>query len=110
MAHIVKRKNGSGKYGKHLYHVSVKRSIFGGYDTYSAFVACADSEEEVRKMHPDRCLDENDVGVNWHHQDDEEQEYSSWIAYEDMDKLDVKFLGDAIETVKGVILSSYHAG
>lgn len=104
-------KNGSGKYGKYLYIVELGDIKFGGYDTYSEFVACADSEEEVRKMHPDGCLDENDVGSNWSHQGDKMAEYSSWIVYEDRDKLKVTFLGKARDDLmKGVITASYHAG
>lgn len=105
-------KNGSGKYGKYLYLVELnENSNFGGYDTYSEFVACADSEEEVRKIHPDGCLDENDVGSNWVRKGSTMEKYSTWIAFEDRHELKVTYLAKAKDKLlKGVIVASFHAG
>ena len=102
--------NGSGKFGKKLYLVSAPDD-FGGYDTYDSFVACADSKDEARKMHPDGALDENDVSVTWEIRDTKgKRGYGCWINFEDIDKLDVEYLGRAHKQVKGVVLASFHAG
>ena len=101
------RQNGSGNMGKKLYLVSADDiEDFGGYDTYSAFVACADSKEEARKMYPDGCLDENDVSVNW----EPIRRFGMWIGFKDISRLKVIYLGRAHNTVKGVVLASFHAG
>ena len=100
----IRYQNGSGKLGKNLYLVSAYLG-FGGYDTYSEFVACADSKDEVRKMHPDGALNENDVSVNWN-----DRRYDSWVKFADIDKLNVQFIGLAHHMVKGVVLSSFRAG
>ena len=98
-------KNGSGKFGKNLYLVSVGAEVnFGGYDTFDAFIACADSEREVREMHPDGQLDENDKGTNW------DGRHNSWIKFSDIDKLEVELIGTAKNQVKGVVIASYNAG
>jgi hypothetical protein len=101
------QQNGSGKFGKNLYLVSVEDvEGFGGYDTYDSFVACADSKDEARRMYPDGCLDENDVGVNW----EPRRKNSCWIKFEDIDKLNVRYLGKTRKIVKGVVLASFNAG
>ena len=99
--------NGSGKFGKKLYFVSAPDD-FGGYDTYDSFVACADSKDEARKMHPDGQLDENDVGVNWNMK--RKRGNGCWVNFEDADKLNVEYLGMAHKLVKGVVLASFNAG
>ncbi len=110
MSYIV-RKNGSGKLGKHLYLVKAPIGALDRYDTYSEFLACADSEDDARKMHPDGALDENDIGYNWpRYEELYEYDHGSWVSYKDIDKLNVKYLGDAVNIVKGVIMASYHAG
>ena len=95
-------KNGSGKLGKFLYLVSAPD--FGGYDTFDSFVGCADSEQEVREMHPDGILDDNDKGVNFN------KKYGTWVMFEEIDRLEVELIGIAKNQVKGVILSSFNAG
>ena len=102
MATIVQ--NGSGKLGKKLYLVSADVENFGGYDTWDSFIACADSENEARKMYPDGCLDENDVSVNW------DSRCYGWIDFKDIDKLNVTYLGRTHNVVKGVVLASFNAG
>jgi len=103
--------NGSGKNGKYLYHVELAdESDFGGYDTYSEFVACADSEEEVRKMHPDGVLNENDEGINWDCKRLNNRYGGGWVDFDDRESLKVTMLGEAKDVVKGVIVASFHAG
>lgn len=99
-------KNGSGKHGKYLYLVS-RTDDGGGWDTYSDFVCCADSEDQARNIHPDGCLDENDVGFNWNHEDGG---HGTWIPRKDVHTLDVICIGIAQNQVIGVILSDFHAG
>jgi len=99
-----KDRNGSGKLGKNLYLVSAED--FGGYDTYDSFIACADSKDEARRMHPDGCLDENDVSVSW----GPGRRNGCWINFEDIDKLYVQHLGKSSKIVKGVVLASFNAG
>lgn len=106
-----KLQNGSGKFGKNLYFVSAHNiESFGGYDTYDSFVACADSKDEARKMHPDGTLDENDVSVNWGEYRSRKSGHGCWINFEDIDKLDIEYLGRAHKTVKGTVLASFNAG
>lgn len=81
-----------------------------GYDTFSEFVACADSEEEVRQMHPDGVLDENDEGVNWDCKRLNKRCGGSWFDFDDIESLKVMLLGEAKDVVKGVVVASFHAG
>ncbi len=102
-----KVQNGSGKLGKKLYLVSAEDvGNFGGYDTWDSFIACTDSKDEARRMYPDGMLDENDVSVNW----EPRRRSECWIDFEDIDKLNVTYLGRAHNVVKGVVLASFHAG
>ena len=104
------QQNGSGNMGKKLYLVSAEDiEEFGGYDTYSEFIACADSNEEARKMYPDAPFDpfdKNDVSVNW----EQRRRSGVWIDFKDISRLKVIYLGRAHNTVKGVVLASFHAG
>jgi hypothetical protein len=98
--------NGSGKKGKYLYLVKADTSIHNGYDTYSEFVACADSEEQARNMHPDGILDDNDVSVNL-----KKGAFNyGWVRREELNKLTVTLIGTAIEQPIGVVIASFHAG
>lgn len=89
----------NNKQEKFLYLVSAGPD-FGGYDTYSDFVACAESEQEAREMTPDGGFGEKDFSIK----------YSSWIKFEDINTLEVKLIGKAQNTEKGVVLASFHAG
>ncbi len=83
-----------------LYLVENNTGEGTGYDTYSEFVVCAESEKEARETHP--CDNQN-----WEY----DKIYSSWISFKNVNKLNVKYLGEADKGVeKGVIVASYHAG
>ena len=86
------------------------------YDTYSAFVAIAKSEQEARSMHPD-----DDVIMrknNWYTKDVTKNKitftkYNStdWVGADNTDSLNVKCIGTTNELSESkIILSSYHAG
>ncbi len=104
----------SKKVGKFLYLVDAYgiADYHIKYDQYDSFIACADSEEEVRKMHPcdgngsrfHPCDGNsiNPVNDNW--------ESDHWVQYSHTDKLKVTLLGKSEGTMKGVILTSYNAG
>jgi len=104
----LKFRDGSGKKGKYIYHVV--RTDEAGYDTFDEFVGCADSEDEVRKIHPDGALDENDVGFNWKSYEKHPRS-NPWVPLSAIyDHLEVELIGIASNQTKGVILASYHAG
>jgi len=104
-----KHGDGSGKKGKFLYLVCAFEG-FGGYDTFDSFVACADSEEEARKMHPSGILDENDVGTDFPDLGKSRGKYSPWVKFSEIHLLEVEKLGVASNQIKGVILASFNAG
>jgi len=105
------QKNGSGKFGKYIYLVELGGlKLNSTYDMYSSFVGCADSEYEVRRFHPDGCLDENDVGSNWKIYKETGYIHSPWVKLSEVDNLEVTLLGNAVDTVKNVFSASYHAG
>lgn len=79
-----------------LYHVALPGEMLLGYDSYSEFVVAAYSEEEARNTHP---------GGEWFSYE------GDWIAKDKVEKLLVKEIGNASETVEpGVIVSSFHEG
>ena len=88
----------------------------GGYDKYSSFVACAATEHEARRMHPDDLLDDDNVGIHFsdHWGDSgpcQKQRHADWVLFADVDSLRVVCLGTALPTVpKGVVLAQYTAG
>lgn len=86
-----------------LYYIS--QSEVKGYDTYSALVVCAESEESARLIHPRQHLYDLYLGDGlrkmW--QD------SSWCSSPEHVK--VEYLGEAADNIKrGIILESFHAG
>lgn len=64
------------------------------WDEYDSAVVAAESEEDAKNIHPDRC---SAVG---------ESEFDTWVP---TDKIDVKYLGET-EEKRGVICASFNAG
>ena len=96
-----------------LYHVS--QDINNNYDTYSDFVVAAESEDEARNTHPSEFVTHRRDGL-WYgtHIDGGEYEtdntYRTWVTVEQLDKVEVKYIGKAADGVKGIICKSFHAG
>jgi len=75
-----------------LYLISQK--VNNEYDTYDAFVVCAENEEKAKLI---KTL--NTEGEDW----------SDWVK--DVKDIKVKYLGEADESIKkGEILGSYNSG
>lgn len=97
----------------------VSQNLNSGYDTYSDMVVCAQFEGAARRIHPSPYVTHFREG-KWYgtssippnrEYETENDEYGSWIKFSDIDKLEVKYLGEASDDVKiGVVLSSFHAG
>lgn len=79
-----------------IYHVT--QSEVTGYDTYSDFIACAETEQEAKLMHPSyyykSILDSN--GWDWPNRIEDVECHEIGEANEDQ--------------TKGVICASFHAG
>lgn len=87
-----------------------------GYDTYDAAVVAAKNEADARLIHPDSDVvgERNGLWMEADRWGNEglsiyTSEGASWPAYEDIDCIDVKYLGKTIED-RGAILASYNAG
>jgi hypothetical protein len=78
----------------------LEQSKVSGYDTYDSCVVIAESEEEAKLISPsDREIKEKT------------DEYDSWVGKDNIDKIEVTYLGEAKEgSEKGVVCSSFNAG
>lgn len=76
----------------------ISQDINDDYDTYDSAVVAAESEDDARTIHPDRC------GNEW------SLEYESvWLKYSDIDKITVELIGTT-DRERGVVLASFNAG
>ncbi len=91
-------------YGSYIYKVT--RTDQGGYDQYDSFIGCADSEQEVKLMHPNGIMVLNDDNNEFNLK----IERSGWVQLEEIDTLKVRSLGKSENVFKGVILSSHIDG
>jgi hypothetical protein len=97
----------SSENDQHLY--LVERLDKRGYDSYSSFVACCETEQQAREIHP---------GGKLYNKENQSWDFSSdWIDGKHLhDYLRVTFLGPLInknfdiKESRGVILASYHSG
>lgn len=95
----------------------LSQNVVDGYDTYDSCVVCAEDEKEARLIHPSSFVTHYD-DKNWFGTYTKGGEYitegdycRTWVAREDVDQIEVTFLGVASEaTKKGVILASFNAG
>lgn len=86
---------------KYLYLLS--QDINRGYDTYDSCIVCAESEEKVRLIHPNR-----NKGDNWH-ESLHSYTYNDWVL---PSEVKVTLIGIANETIElnSVVFASFHAG
>lgn len=71
----------------------ISQSENDGYDTYDAFVVCAENEEDAKVI---RELDEK-------------ERWGTWVT--DTKHIEVKYLGEADKSIpRGEILGSFNAG
>ena len=98
----------------------VERTDDWGYDEYSDFVCCANSEDEAVRMHPGN-QDENPPMYNWtpegwfvayfHPTEEHKGFYSNTTWPEDLSLFKVTELGEATKlNYPHIICASYHAG
>lgn len=95
----------------------IQQNIRNGYDTYDSAVVAAKTKEEARTVHPSTFVT--------HHKDNlwygtyrqggeykiENDGYNSWVAFKDVDKIEVQYLGKAAGKIKkGVVCASFNAG
>ena len=72
----------------------ITQTVNNGYDTYDAFVVCAESEDDAKTI----------KGLN-----EKENPYEVWVW--SIDDIEVKYLGKADDSIKkGEILGSFNAG
>jgi hypothetical protein len=74
----------------------VKRTDHIEWETYDSFIICCENEEEARKTHP------NGKQISF------ENNCENWISSDDIETLEVTYLGKAERSIKkGIILSSF---
>lgn len=86
------------QYELNIYKVSSPSG--GSYDTYDSFVCIAHSSSAARKLHP--YLIEEPLST-W-------EDRTSWVALDEIDSLEVSFVGIATEGKTEVLLASFNAG
>jgi len=84
----------------------VKRKGSAGYDTYSSFLICCESEQEARETSPngDRLVE---GAKTWLY----ESKHWSWVRVSEIHLLDVEHIGTANNNIeRGVLMAEFHAG
>jgi hypothetical protein len=78
----------------------LKQDYVNGYDTYDSLVVIANNEEEAKNISPyNRELE------------DLTRSYGTWVGKDNIDKIEVIYLGEAKEgSEKGIVLASFNAG
>ena len=86
----------------------LKQDINYDYDTFDSAVVVANNEDDARTIHP------NEYGVKfkrWWAEQGSWGDDDVWVAYSEIDKIKVTYLGEAEKSLKrGVIISSFNAG
>lgn len=79
----------------------VSQNENNGYDTFSAMVVAAETEDEARRIHP---------LMSWFEREDPwKDEHSLWASKPE--NVTVKLIGTAeLDAEKGIILASFHPG
>ena len=96
----------------------LSQDVVNGYDTYDSAVVIAENEDEARKIHPSGFVTHvtNDQWMGTYSGggrvgEEYENESSDWVRYSDIDKISVKYIGEASkEQGKGLVLASFNAG
>ena len=85
-----------------LFHVSTAENL--GYDSYSDFIICCESEEVARNTQPGNIY-------KWWKDESYMPAHDSWVKPKKVKDLEVAFLGIANPQVEeGVLCSSFNAG
>src|SRR3990167_7998667 len=94
----------------------LSQSLNDGYDTYDSAVVCAENEEDARHIHPSEFVTHYKDG-KWYgtysvapysEYETENGPYADWVQFDQIDKITVEYLGEAVEGIKrGIILSSF---
>mgnify|MGYP001571839762 CR=1 len=97
----------------------ISQGVRNDYDTYDSAVVCAENEDEARHIHPSNYVTHYRDG-KWYgnyspapHEEYETENgaYSSWVEFDQIDKIKVEYIGEASEgQKKGVIVASFNAG
>ena len=96
----------------------ISQSINNGYDTYDSAVVIAENEDDARTIHPLKYVTHHKDGkwygthsVAPYNEYETENNFRSWLPFDEIHKIDVEFIGVAKEdSKKGGILSSFNAG
>ena len=100
----------------------LSQEVVTGYDTYDSAVVAAESEDDARTIHPSWSVTHVTSGEWMGTYADNAttrkrgiagneylNEPDSWVRFIDIDKINVRFLGETNEP-RGVILASFNAG
>lgn len=80
----------------------LKQDYISGYDTYDSAVVIAENEEDAKKISPSDYKEELEPITS---------QYPSWVGLDNIDKIEVIYLGEAKEgSKKGLVISSFNAG
>lgn len=92
-------------FGKYIYLVRATGPM-ERYDVYDSFVGCADSEDEIRQIHPEEGWSEKEPWSIY-----KGKNSKCWVQFLEIDTLVVTKIGEAANNVeKGVLLASFNAG
>lgn len=89
----------------------LSQEVVTGYDTYESMVVAALSEEDARTIHPDpsiSCI----IDGEWANPNEEDSELwrrDFWVPADQIDKIDVMYLGDT-NLERGVLCASFKGG
>ena len=79
----------------------LEQDYVSGYDTYDNCVVCAKDEKDARNIHPSEYVTHIENKV-WMGTRDDNTTYENnsydWVSYEDIDKIEVTYLGRACKS------------
>ena len=92
----------------------LSQDVVNNYDTYDSAIVIAENEDEARKKNPNKLVTHvtNDQWMGTYSGGEEyKNEPSDWVEYSDIDKISVKYIGEASkEQQKGLVLASFTPG
>lgn len=88
----------------------LEQEMVTGYDTYSATVVAANSEDDARTIHPSMLVD-GAVNNKWQYADfgGDYEEYQ-WPSFISRIYIRVTLLSKNVDLKRGIVLSSFRAG
>ena len=90
----------------------ISQSTNQEYDTYDSAVVAAETEDDARNMHPEFPNVISHKGKWMDHYKGELTNttiWTEWVNHEDIDKIEVKYLGET-NVKRGVVLGSFQSG